>query len=249
MLCVELFEGCAGGVVLAIPGLGRHASRLQESSPRGLPGRGHLLGRGPSQRMRWSAGVQRRARPLCECGQIAYYALRGERPKYCRVCMDPDMVAVGSGLHICDCGKQAIYGFHNDGAAVCCAKCKADGTEDLLNTRCPCGRSTSFGLPADSRPTCCSKCKLAGMFIIKSPRCGCGRWASHALPQALKGTHCKACSSPRMSSVRSGRCEACSKARRPLFGMLEDGRPSVCEACKTHGMIDFRRLKRSEQAA
>mmetsp|Transcript_64561 Transcript_64561/g.166663 ORF Transcript_64561/g.166663 Transcript_64561/m.166663 type:complete len:159 (-) Transcript_64561:155-631(-) len=158
------------------------------------------------------------------------------------------MVAVEAGNPICDCGKRAEYGFRKDGAAVCCSKCKADGMEDLLNPRCPCGVRPKFGLLADSRPTCCSKCKSAGMFIILSPRCRCGRQANHALPQDLKGTHCKACSSPDMCSLWSRRCEAC-KDRRPLFGMREDGRPSVCEACKTHEMIDFRRLKRSEQAA
>eukprot|EP00445_Apocalathium_hangoei_P078446 CAMPEP_0204188420 /NCGR_PEP_ID=MMETSP0361-20130328/57621_1 /ASSEMBLY_ACC=CAM_ASM_000343 /TAXON_ID=268821 /ORGANISM="Scrippsiella Hangoei, Strain SHTV-5" /LENGTH=55 /DNA_ID=CAMNT_0051148967 /DNA_START=1 /DNA_END=165 /DNA_ORIENTATION=+ len=32
MLCIELYEGGADGLALALPGPGRHASRLPESS-------------------------------------------------------------------------------------------------------------------------------------------------------------------------------------------------------------------------
>ncbi len=145
---------------------------------------------------------------------------------------------------VCYCDKaRPSFGFSTDKVATCCASCKLEGMENIMDKKCYCGKARpSFGFSTDNTASRCVSCKSEGMRNIKDKKCYCGQTQPHyGYRTDQKATRCILCKLDGMVDIRSRRC-FCRKSL-PSFGFIGDKNPTRCSLCKLEGMENIRGKK------
>lgn len=176
----------------------------------------------------------------CDCGKRACFNFRGEKAKYCRTCMKPNMVDV---VHpMCGCGKRANSNYPHEKKAIYCAKCRQPGMIDILTKRCRCRKTLNpcYNFPMSKTGICCHSCRENGMINIRHKRCKCGNRSTFNFP-GKSPLFCKICRISGMIDVANRKC-ICGK-KQPNFNFATEISGICCDDCRSPGMINVTRRR------
>jgi hypothetical protein len=173
------------------------------------------------------------------CKKCALYNIIEEKPKYCKIHKDDNMINVGSKkCEICKI-KTPSFGLEDQKTPTHCSDCMEDNMVDLKHFKCiKCQKErASFGFPEDSK-THCINCKENGMISNNKICIKCKIKTAGFGFENNNYTHCGDCIEDGMYNTKEKKCEICN-IKNAYFG-LKNEKITHCSDCKT---IDMDNLK------
>lgn len=189
----------------------------------------------------------------CICGKNPYYGYKGEKPKFCAVCKDPDdeniINVVDKSCEECD--KMAFYTTEGSGKFYC-GEHKSDGMTNfkkkhIIKHKCECGKiynQEKFKKNETEDAFCCYTCYIKNQPKLTQLKgyCHCRKAATFGFSIA---THCKVHKEPGMTDIKNfkRKCK-CGSGLQILYGYFENNsNPVCCRICKTEDMVDIHNFK------